>query len=261
VNGGSGFLDPGGPLTGSSEPIFWFTVVATMLMVAGSVLYAASETRRLRSPLPAVVLASATLWLPNEPFIDTILGFQYAADAPATLFTLAGREIPVSALGIGAMFSMFTWWLYQQLLSGSSTQRIVAICVVAGVIDWPFEWIAIGGNVFEYYGENPSRVLGLPITSMVQNCFLYAFMASVLALAAPHLKGWRALLFLPVIPGCYYAAALLCTWPAYIALHAGASKPLFLLLAGLSAALNALMPLAMLRIVAPGVRSADGAAM
>ncbi|WP_205695498.1 hypothetical protein [Conexibacter sp. SYSU D00693] len=257
MTGRSGFLDPGGPLTGASDGVFWFTVAATMLMVAWSVLYAAREAHRLRSALPLVVLASATTWLPNEPFIDAVLGFQYAADAPATLFTLAGREIPITALGIGAMFSMFTWWLYQQLLAGTTERRIVVICILAGVIDWPFEWIAISGNVFEYYGDNPSRVLGLPITSMVQNCFLFLFMACVLALAAPHLRGWRSLLFLPVIPGCYYAAAFVCTWPAYLALHGGASEPPFLVLAGVSAVLNAAIPLAMLRIVAPLVRRDD----
>lgn len=246
----SGFLDPPAPLLGVDEGIFWFTVASTGLMVVWSVIYAARETWRLRSPLPAVVFLSAVAWLPNEPFIDAILGFQYASDAPSTLYTLAGREIPPAALGIGAMFSMFTWWLYQQVLAGSSMQRIVVICVIAGVIDWPFEWIAIAGDAFHYYGDNPSRILGLPFTSMVQNCFLYAFMASVLALAAPYLKGWRMLLFLPVIPGCYYAAALMCTWPAYLALHGGASKPLFLLLAGISAVMNAVIPLALLKIVA-----------
>lgn len=249
----SGFLDPVAPLTGSSTAVFWVFAGATIVMVLASVAIALREAYRLRSPLPLVLFASAALWLPNEPFIDQILGFQYAADAPATLFTMAGRPIPVSALGIGAMFFMFTWFVYRMIVRGTSTRRIVAVAVIAGVIDWPLEMMAIHWNVFEYYGDNPSRILGLPITSMVQNAFLYVFMACVFALAVPYLKGWRMLLFLPVVPGCYFAAATLCTWPAYLALHAEAPAALFLPLALLAAAMNAYVPLAMLRL--PPIRA------
>lgn len=246
----SGFLDPLEPLTGANTTVFWIFAAATFVMVGASVVIAAWETVRRRSALPLVLFASAALWLPNEPFIDAILGFQYASDAPATLFTLAGRVIPVSALGIGAMFFLFTWFVYRLILSGASNARIVTVAVVAGVIDWPLEILAIQHNVFEYYGDNPSRIFGLPFTSMVQNCFLYVFMACVLVMAVPYLRGWRSLLFLPVIPGCYYACALLCTWPAYLALHAGWGPVLFLPLALLAAAMNAYLPLAMLRLPA-----------
>jgi hypothetical protein len=245
----SAFLDPGAPLTGASATVFWIFASATTVMVVTSVVIAARETMRMRVALPLVIFASAALWLPNEPFIDTILGFQYAADAPATMFTLAGRELPISVLGVGAMFFIFTWLIYRLILAGASRTTIVAVAVVAGIIDWPLEWLAIHHHVFEYYGDNPSRILGLPLTSMVQNCFLYVFMASVLVLCAPYIKGWRSLLFLPVIPGCYYADALLCTWPAYIALHAGWPAAIFVPLAIVSAAMNAYIPLTMLAFV------------
>ncbi|MCW3015416.1 MAG: hypothetical protein JWO02_2508 [Solirubrobacterales bacterium] len=246
----SGFLDPSGPLTGSNTTVFWLFAAATFVMVGASVLIAVREAVRLRSPLPLVLFASAALWLPNEPFIDTVLGFQYAADTPATLFTLAGRSIPVSALGIGAMFFLFTWFVYRLILSGATNRKIITVAVLAGIIDWPLEMLAIHYNVFEYYGDNPSRIFGLPLTSMVQNCFIYVFMACVFALSVPYIKGWRALLFLPIIPGCYYAVALLCTWPAYLALHGGAPTAVFIPLALAAAAINAYVPLTMLRLPA-----------
>lgn len=245
---GSAFLAPDGPLTGVSTTVFWIFASATFLMVAASVSLAAREALRLRSTLPLVVFASAALWLPNEPFIDSALGFQYAADAPATIFTLTGRVIPVSVLGVGAMFFLFTWVVYRMILSGTPTRRIVTVAVVAGVIDWPLEWLAIHFHVFEYYGDNPSRILGLPLTSMVQNCFVYVAMAAVLALCTPYMKGWRALLFLPVIPGCYYTVAFLCTWPAYLALHAELPTGVFLPLALVAAAMNMYIPLTLLQI-------------
>jgi hypothetical protein len=246
----AGFLNAVAPLTGSNTTVFWVFAGATFAMVAASILVAGRETVRLRSPLPLLLFASAALWLPNEPLIDTVLGFQYAADAPATLFTLMGRPVPVSALGIGAMFFLFTWFVYRLILRGVATRRIVLIAVLAGVIDWPLEMLAIHYNVFEYYGHNPSRILGLPLTSMVQNCFIYVLMASVFALCAPHLRGWRMLLFLPVIPGCYLGGALLCTWPAYLALHADWPTAAFLPLALLAAAMNAYVPLVLLRLTA-----------
>lgn len=245
----SGFLDPGTPLTGSSSTVFWIFAGATMLMVVASVVIAVGETYRTRTILPLVVFASATIWLPNEPFIDTVLGFQYAADAPGTMYIEAGRPIPLSVLGVGAMFAIFTWVIYRMIVSGTPTSRIVTIAVVAGIIDWPLEWMAINNDVFEYYGDNASRIFGLPLTSMVQNCFLYIFMASVVALCAPYLKGWRALLFLPVIPGCYWTVAFMCTWPHYLALHTGAPAAVFWPATLISAFLNAAIPLALLGIV------------
>jgi hypothetical protein len=219
-----------------------------MLMVIAAVVVAVIETYKLKSPVPAVAFGSAALWLPNEPFIDAILGFQYAKDSPVILFTLWGRVIPLEALGIGAMFFLFPWAIYRMTLQGIPMERIVGVCLVSGMIDWPLEWSAIHWHVFEYYGNNPSRVLGLPFTSMAQNCFIYALMAAAILMAAPHLQGWRALLFIPVIPGVYLGGATLCTWPAYLALHASWPKMVFLILAVASTVMNVYIPLFMLAI-------------
>lgn len=243
----SGFLDfPDGPV--SNPTAFWVFSALTTVMVIASIVVAVLETYRLRSALPLAVFASATLWLPNEPFIDAILGFRYAQDSPVILFTLWNRVIPLGALGIGAMFFLFSWAIYRMVKNGTSMARIIVVCVVAGVIDWPMEWGAIHWGLFEYYGHNPSRILGLPITSMVQNCFIYALMAAAILFAAPHIRGWRAILFLPVIPGMYLGGAVLCTWPAYLALHAGWSTPIFLALAAIATAMNVYIPLSALWI-------------
>ena len=66
------------------------------------------------------------------------------------------------------------------------------------------------------------------------------------------MKGRRALLFLPVIPGCYYAMALVCTWPAYLALHLDAPAAVALVAALVSAAMNAYIPISFLRFVRAG---------
>jgi hypothetical protein len=242
-----GFLDP--PHTLSTNAVaFWAFSAATTLIVVASIVVAVVETHRLRSPLPAIVFVSAALWLPNEPFIDSILGFQYAGDSPAILFTLWDRDIPVGALGIGAMFFLFPWAIYRMVLQSVPTARIVCVCVGAGVFDWFLEWAAIHWGVFEYYGNNPSRILGLPVTSMAQNCFIYALMAAAILVAAPHLRGWRMMLFIPVIPGIYLGGAVMCTWPAYLALHANWPSMLFLALAAVATAMNVYIPLSALAI-------------
>jgi hypothetical protein len=245
-----GLLHQPGPLTGSGDAAYWIFTSATALMVIASVAIAIREAARLRSSLPLIVFASATLWLPNEPFIDAVLGFQYAGDSPADLWTVAGRPIPPMALGIGAMFFIFTWIVYRMILEGTQRRTLIMVAVVAGVIDWPLEMFAIHNHVFEYYASNLT-VLGLPLTSMVQNCFLYLLMASVLVLCAPHIRGWRGLLFLPVIPGCYYAAAFVCTWPLYLGQLYSAPHSVLYPLAVISVVLNAAVPLALLNIVAP----------
>ena len=242
-----GFLDPPHTLSANTTA-FWVFSTATTVIVVASIVVAIVATYRLRSPLPAAVFVSAALWLPNEPFVDAIIGFQYAADSPLILFTLWGRAIPVGVLGVGAMFFLFPWAIYRMVLGGVSTGRIVAVCMVAGIIDWFLEWPAIHWGLFEYYGNNPSRVFGLPVTSMAQNCFIYALMAAAILVAAPHLRGRRLVLFIPVIPGIYLGGAVLCTWPAYLALHAGWPTAVFLVLAAISTAMNVYIPLGVLAI-------------
>jgi hypothetical protein len=242
-----GFLDPPHALSANTTA-FWVFCTATTLMVLASIVVAIVETYRLRSPLPAVVFVSAALWLPNEPFVDAIIGFQYATDSPSILFTLWGRVIPLEVLGVGAMFFLFPWAIYRMVQLRVPASRIVGVCFLAGIIDWVMEWSAIHWGVFEYYGHNPSRIFGLPITSMAQNCFIYALMAAAILLAAPYLRGWRTLLFIPVIPGLYLGGAALCTWPAYLALHAGWPTAVFLVLAALSTAMNVYIPMATLSI-------------
>lgn len=253
---GSGFLTPSGPLV-ADPTAYWVFSAAALLLVGSSIVLMIRETTRVRTAVPLIVFASAALWLPNEPMIDTILGFRYATDAPYVLFTLLGREIPIGALGVGAMFFLFPWAIYQMMLHDFSTRKIILICIVAGVIDWGMEIPAIGFGLFEYYGDNPSRIFGLPLTSMVQNCFLYIWMACAITLCAPRLTGWRGLAFLPVIPGMYFAAALLATWPAYLALHAEWPRPVFLPLAAVSVAMNVIIPLYLLRAAQQGLRARD----
>jgi hypothetical protein len=243
----SGFLNLPAPLH-ANHTMFWIFSAGTIVMVVVSVTMALAETRRMRSALPLAVFLSAALWLPNEPFVDAILGFQYAVHSPVILFTLWHRVIPLPVLGVGAMFFIFPWVLYRMVLAGVTMRRIVEISLVAGVIDWVMEWPAIHWHMFEYYGHNPSRILGLPLTSMVQNCFIYALMAAAILLAAPYLKGWRSLLFIPVIPGVYLGGAALCTWPAYLALHADWPTAVFIPLAVIAAAMNAYIPLTVLQI-------------
>lgn len=245
----SGFLDLPGPLS-ANDTGFWVFSAGAIVLFAASVALAVRETLRLRTALPFVVFLSAALWLPNEPFIDAILGFQYATDSPVVLFNLWGRDIPLEVIAVGAMFFLFPWGIYQMVLHGIAMRRIVAVCIVAGMIDWGMEWPALHWRLFEYYGDNPSRILGLPLTSMVQNSFLYALMAAALLVATPHMKGWRSLLFVPVIPGVYLGGAMLCTWPAYLALHAGWPTAVFLPLALVSAAMNVYIPLVLLSIAA-----------
>jgi hypothetical protein len=244
---GAGLLDPPPTLT-TNTTAFWAFSTSTTLIVVVSVVVAVAETRRLSSPLPAAVFVGAALWLPNEPFVDALLGFHYATNSPVILFTLWDRVIPVGALAIGAMFFLFPWAIYHMVAHGVSIARITSVCIIAGVIDWFLEWPAIHWGVFEYYGHNPSRILGLPATSMMQNCFVYALMAAAILFAAPHLRGWRVLLFIPVIPGLYLGDAVICTWPAYLALHAGWPTAVFLPLAALSVAMNVYIPLSALAI-------------
>ena len=203
-------------------------------MVVVAVAMAVVETRRLRTALPLVVFASATLWLPNEPFVDAILGFQYASRLPGRSCSSCGDasmplevdrrrrdvlHLPVGDLPDGAARGDD---------AAGSSRSASSPASSTGCMEWP----AIHWNVFEYYGDNPSRILGLPITSMVQNVLPLRVHGGRDPVRGAAPEGLARAAVPAGDPGLLpRRPRLLCTWPAYLALHAGWPTGVFLPLA------------------------------
>lgn len=200
----------------------WTFLAGCGLIMVVAIPVCIAVTARTRSALPVAVFLSAMTWLPFEAFVDTPMGVQYASNNPAIAYTMFGRHIPLAVAATGGLFFLGGYGVYQLFLRGASIRKLTVLLIALGVVDWLIEMLGSQFHVMQYYGHNYSRIFGLPLYAVFQNALLYVLLGWMILVLAPHLKGWRALLFLPVMPGTYIAYCFGCTWPAYIAVQASA---------------------------------------
>jgi hypothetical protein len=220
---------------------------AALTLLAIAVLALAFETRRVRQALPLIVFLSAMTWLPFEAFVDIPMALWHAAGNPLIAMHVLDRPLPVYVEATGAAFFLGGYGIYRLILRGASLRSILAVAVALGVLDYVLEMTCSHFHIIEYYGHNPARVLGLPIYAMVQNVGVYIVQAWVILTLAPHIRGWRGLLFLPAMPSAYIAYAFGCTFPAYIVVQSSASAIVAWPAIVIATAMNAIVPIVILR--------------
>lgn len=234
-------LSPPGPLVTTSTAGWAFLIGCAAIMVV-AIPYCAHLTLKTRTVLPLAVFLSAMTWLPFEGYMDTLMGVQYAGNQPAIAYHIFGRPVPLATAAAGGMFFLGGWFVYRLFLAGASIRTIMVWLIPYGLVDWLLEMVGSHYHVMGYY-NNDSLVLGLPVYSVVQNTFLYVVFGWMILVLAPYVKGWRAVLFLPVIPGAYFAYTLGCTWVAFMAVHTDAPPLVAWPAFTLATAMNLAVPL------------------
>ena len=117
-------------------------------------------------------------------------------------------------------------------------------------LELAFELIAVNGNFYAYYGEQPFRFFELPVHWMTLNMAAAWVAGAAVYKSLPHLAGWR-MAAVPLITLCtvtcsYYAQG----WPIFSALHASSPSPALSAAASLATALLGIAIMqAMIRIL------------
>jgi hypothetical protein len=198
----------------------------------------AAHWRRSGSPIGLLVLLGGSCACIQEPMVDT-LGNMYIPPSHYTLFTTYGREMPWFApFGYGLYFGIPMFLYIRAAQRGAGRAYFYKLFAGSFALELAFELIAVNGNFYAYYGEQPFRFLGLPIHWMTLNMAAAWVAGAAVYKALPHLPGWR-MAAVPLITLCtvtcsYYAQG----WPIFGALHASGSS------GGPSPALSAVASLA-----------------
>jgi hypothetical protein len=191
-------------------------------VVLGFIVYAVLEWRRLRTPLPFLLLIGGAIAYFNEPF-DDVLGLVW--------FPRPNMHQAVETLGPIPLWGLFAYivffggatYLFLKLLQrGDFTLKRFWIGVVAYfVLDTVIEIPVIQLDFYRYYsygGDPPMNVAGFPLYWTL-NAVGPILCAAILFCAPDYFRGWRmpAIVLLPLVT--YAGTAVAIYLPVYSAIH------------------------------------------
>lgn len=230
-----------------------FTLACAAVVVIGLVAMLV-HWRRSGSPVGVLVLVGGMLACVQEPMVDT-LGNMYIPPSHYTLFTTYGREMPWFApFGYGLYFGIPMFLYIRAAQRGAGRAYFQKLFAGSFALEMVFELIAVNGNFYTYYGEQPFRLFGLPLHWMTLNMAAAWVAGAAVYKALPHLAGWR-MAAVPLITLCcvtcsYYAQG----WPIFSVLHASAPSPV---LAGVASLATAVLGVAIMQTMIRVLTSAN----
>lgn len=229
----AGVLSPGeggvpvAPVLHANQAMAWLIHVAAYGGFAAALGWALWRLARRREVLPLVLVIAGTVAANIEPLGDFVGAIVYANDIPWFGYTVMGHRMPAFILVGASTYVAFGGYLaYRYLQNGRSLRDIFVLSAVyVGIPEIVLEMAWHHFGIIAYYGDNPTRVLGIPLYSIVQNTTLLPVYGVVIYFAAKYLTGariWWLVLFIPATTIGYIVGV---SWPAYQAVQSSAPAP------------------------------------
>jgi hypothetical protein len=158
-----------------------------------------------------------------EPFWD-VMGHLYFNEGNTVVFQAFAQMVhpvnyPLWAVLLYIQFGGFQCWVFYLMLSNRATQR--TFWVVAGwqvVVNALIEIPLINASVYQYYGNQPFRLLGFPLWWVFTN--FGELLGSTALFVLVKLFGKKsAVSAILIVPSAFGAWELWTGWPVYAALN------------------------------------------
>lgn len=210
-------------------------------VVLAFVVYAMVELVRRRNPLLVVLLAGGGIAYFNEP-IDDLLGLVWhPRPGQWVLFDTFG-PVPVWGLFVYiALFGGIPYLMLRAFERGVTPARMWLWIGVFWLADLAVEIPAINSGMYQYYGNPPMKVFGLPLYWFAINIGGPIETAVILLVAGGFFAGWRLLLLLPIPMVLDAAGSVGMGWPIFSALHAESNTAVKYLAASITLAMAVTM--------------------
>lgn len=224
---------PAGTVPNSMPAELAVTIACAAIACAGLVA-AALRWKRSGSPLGVLVILGSGLAVIQEPMVDT-LGNMYIPPSHLTVLTTYGREMPAYApLAYAFYFGIPTLLYLSAARRRATTREFQKLLLGSLALELGFELIAVNANMYTYYGDQPLRLLNLPLHWVTLNLTAAWVAAAAVHIILPHLKGWR-IIASPLIVVCAIAASYCAQgWPVFSATHAEAASDTTLVISSLA---------------------------
>jgi len=195
------------------------TVVLGVLAIVSSAWLVTLSVKR-RDPIPAMLVIAGVLAFCGEWLGDIAYNIYYHSDGPVVIYSLFQRHVPLWILFLWVFYVPTSAFIASRLITKrAQISTLVAFAVGAGVAEVSAEVVMNQFGSITYYG-NYAKVLGIPVTSIVQNGFMYLALGVLIVRLAPRLKGWRCLLLPPAVVlggGAFFLVAI----PNYLVIGNG----------------------------------------
>jgi len=149
--------------------------IATVGLWAGTIallLYAIKISREERSPLAVLIVLAVAAGSIIEPIYDITYHLFWLDNGDQwTLFTAFGLPQPVWVMpAYVIVFALPAVLLYRGFAAGVSQQTIFKWAGLTAFTTAVFETIAVNSDLYVYYGNAPTRLLGYPLWISFMEC-------------------------------------------------------------------------------------------
>ncbi|ORB47387.1 hypothetical protein BST43_26075 [Mycobacteroides saopaulense] len=227
---GSGVLLPGeggvpiAPDLHANPAVAWVSIALAYGGAAAALTWAMWKLVTHRQILPLVLFVAGLFAANIEPLGDLVGSIVYANDTPWFGYMVMGRRMPAWILvGASSYVAIGGYIAYRYISQGRSLRDIFVLSAVyVGIPEIVIEMVWHFTGVIAYYGENPTRIGGIPLYSIVQNTTLLPAYGVVIFYAVKYLKGSRLWLLVLLIPATTIGYIVGVSWPAYQAVQSSA---------------------------------------
>lgn len=202
-------------------------VIGVYAGFAATIVWALVKLLREQELLPLVLLVAGIVAANIEPVGDYVGSIVYAPNIPWFDYWILGRQMPsFIAVGEASYVAFGSYYAYRMIRQGRSLGHLTLVCAVyVGIPEIGVEVLWHHYGIIAYYGENPTRIFGIPLYSIVQNSTLLPVYGAVTFIAATTLAGrqlWWLLIAVPTVTIGYIVGV---SWPVYEAVGSSASAP------------------------------------
>lgn len=218
---------PLAPVLHADQTAALVMVIALYAGFATVVVWAAMKALRDRELLPGVLLVAGVIAANIEPLGDHVGLIVYAPDIPWFDYWVMGRQMPSFILVAETSYVAFgSYYAYRMIAAGRSLRDIALVSAVfVGIPEIAMELLWHHWQIIAYYGENPTRIGGIPLYSIVQNSTLLPVYGVTVYLAVRLLPGARILWLVLAVPAVTIGYIVGVSWPVYEAIQSSAPAP------------------------------------
>jgi len=215
---------PLAPELHANQVVAWVSIALAYGGAAAALLWALWKLVKHKQMLPLVLFAAGLIAANIEPLGDLVGSIVYANDTPWFGYTVMGRRMPAWILvGASSYVAIGGYIVYRCISQGRSLRDIFMLSAVyVGIPEIVIEMVWHFSGVIAYYGDNPTRIGGIPLYSIVQNTTLLPVYGIVIFYAMKYLKGGRLWLLVLLIPATTIGYIVGVSWPAYQAVQSSA---------------------------------------
>ncbi|MFX0578502.1 hypothetical protein [Nocardia nepalensis] len=241
------WLQPPTEMVADNSAAWAWTIAAIIATAISLVLFPALAVRERRMLWIYLIIGGSLCFFLESPG-DWLGATWYPYNSPWVFVDVLNRPMPFYLLlTYASYFPLGFWMCYRVLKQGPSFRSIVMLWVGGAIVNCMVEITFTQLGAHNYYGNNPVRIFGLPLYSIIQNGAFPIFGGILLVHAHMYWRGRHELWLIPAIPVGFISFAVCATWPMYLGLNLDLPTPLMWVAAIAAVTLNLVLCLAIFR--------------